>query len=141
VLTWLYTILETKHGGSRLVVHLSQLCLFVWVFSFAQVQAYSVQQTKRNILTIAESPRWYIKKGRLRDAWNSLKKLRNYEIQAARDLYYMYSQIQLEESVIGMSLTPRSYFIRFTELFTKPRVRRATLASFVVMIAQQMCGS
>lgn len=29
---------------------------------------------------------------------------------------------------------------RFGELFTIPRVRRATLASFVVMIAQQMCG-
>lgn len=26
------------------------------------------------------------------------------------------------------------------ELFTIPRVRRATLASFVVMLAQQMCG-
>jgi len=33
-----------------------------------------------------------------------------------------------------------NYFSRFTELFTIPRVRRATLASFVVMIAQQMCG-
>jgi MFS family permease len=33
-----------------------------------------------------------------------------------------------------------NYFSRFIELFTIPRVRRATLASFVVMIAQQMCG-
>ena len=33
------------------------------------------------------------------------------------------------------------YFTRFTQLFTIARVRRATLASFVVMIAQQMCGS
>ena len=29
---------------------------------------------------------------------------------------------------------------RFIELFTIPRVRRATLASFTVMLAQQMCG-
>ena len=29
---------------------------------------------------------------------------------------------------------------RFIQLFTIPRVRRATLASFTVMIAQQMCG-
>jgi hypothetical protein len=34
-----------------------------------------------------------------------------------------------------------NYVTRFIELFTIPRVRRATLASFVVMIAQQMCGS
>jgi hypothetical protein len=29
----------------------------------------------------------------------------------------------------------------FVELFTIPRLRRATQASGVVMIAQQMCGS
>jgi len=33
------------------------------------------------------------------------------------------------------------YFARFKQLFTIARVRRATLAAFVVMIAQQMCGS
>ena len=33
------------------------------------------------------------------------------------------------------------YLARFFQLFTIPRVRRATLAAFVVMIAQQMCGS
>ena len=33
-----------------------------------------------------------------------------------------------------------TYLKRATELFTIPRVRRATLASFTVMIAQQMCG-
>lgn len=33
------------------------------------------------------------------------------------------------------------YIARFIQLFTIARVRRATLAAFVVMIAQQMCGS
>lgn len=33
------------------------------------------------------------------------------------------------------------YFTRFCQLFTIARVRRATLATFVVMISQQMCGS
>lgn len=33
-----------------------------------------------------------------------------------------------------------NYATRFIQLFTIPRVRRATLASFTVMIAQQMCG-
>jgi hypothetical protein len=28
-----------------------------------------------------------------------------------------------------------NYFVRFSELFTIPRVRRATLASFTVMLA------
>ncbi|KAL2363587.1 hypothetical protein RJZ56_003515 [Blastomyces dermatitidis] len=83
-----------------------------------------------------ESPRWFIKKGKVDRAYQSLLALRNHPIQAARDLYYMYSQIQIEEQIAGKS----NYVTRFFQLFTVPRVRRATLASFVVMIAQQMCG-
>lgn len=58
-------------------------------------------------------------------------------MQAARDLYYIHAQLQVEAQIVGRS----NYFQRCIELFTIPRVRRATLASFVVMIAQQMCGS
>ena len=83
-----------------------------------------------------ESPRWYIKKGRYLDAFKSLRRLRNTPLQAARDLYYIHAQIVEETAIIGHS----NYVTRFIELFTIPRVRRATLASFVVMLAQQMCG-
>ncbi|KII92492.1 hypothetical protein PLICRDRAFT_172579 [Plicaturopsis crispa FD-325 SS-3] len=83
-----------------------------------------------------ESPRWYIKKGRYREAYASLCRLRNTPVQAARDLYYIHAQIVLEAAIIGRN----NYVTRFIELFTIPRVRRATLASFVVMLAQQMCG-
>ena len=83
-----------------------------------------------------ESPRWYMKKNRYRDAYKSLVRLRNHPLQAARDLYYIHAQLSLEFEIIGES----NYITRFIELFTIPRVRRATLASFVVMIAQQMCG-
>lgn len=84
-----------------------------------------------------ESPRWYMKKNKYRKAYNSLLKLRFNAIQAARDLYYIHSQLEIEKSIVGES----NYVSRFVELFTIPRVRRATLASFTVMIAQQMCGS
>jgi sugar porter (SP) family MFS transporter len=83
-----------------------------------------------------ESPRWYMKKGRYQNAYKSLKRLRNSELQAARDLYYVHRQLEEEFAVLKGS----TYISRFFELFTIPRVRRATLASFVVMIAQQMCG-
>ncbi|KAI9842230.1 MAG: hypothetical protein M1837_007375 [Sclerophora amabilis] len=83
-----------------------------------------------------ESPRWYMKKGRYKKAYASLVRLRNTKLQAARDLYYIRSQILEEQAIIGHS----NYVTRFVQLFTIPRVRRATLASFVVMIAQQMCG-
>lgn len=83
-----------------------------------------------------ESPRWYMKKNRYPQAYKSLLRLRNNPLQAARDLYYIHSQLEIEKEIIGKS----NYVTRFTQLFTIPRVRRATLASFVVMIAQQMCG-
>lgn len=72
----------------------------------------------------------------MKKAYRSLCKLRNTELQAARDLYYIYAQIEVERSIAGRS----NYVTRFFQLFTIPRVRRATLASFTVMIAQQMCG-
>ncbi|KAI5365388.1 putative major facilitator, sugar transporter, major facilitator superfamily [Septoria linicola] len=83
-----------------------------------------------------ESPRWYMKKNRYQKAYKSLLRLRFHPLQAARDLYYIHSQLQIEASIVGKS----NYVTRFVQLFTIPRVRRATLASFVVMIAQQMCG-
>ncbi|KAJ5155580.1 Major facilitator superfamily domain general substrate transporter [Penicillium capsulatum] len=83
-----------------------------------------------------ESPRWYIRRGEMAKAYRSLCRLRNTSLQASRDLYSIHAQIKVEQSIIGES----NYVTRFIELFTIPRVRRATLASFTVMIAQQMCG-
>ena len=77
-----------------------------------------------------------MKKDRYADAFKSFCRLRNSELQAARDLYSVHCQL-VEEMVV---LKGNSYFSRLMELFTIPRIRRATLASFVVMIAQQMCG-
>ncbi|RKU43865.1 hypothetical protein DL546_004319 [Coniochaeta pulveracea] len=83
-----------------------------------------------------ESPRWLMKKNRYTKAYKSLLRLRNNPVQAARDLYYIHTQLEIEKTVMGDS----NYITRFIQLFTIPRVRRATLASGVVMIAQQMCG-
>jgi MFS family permease len=62
--------------------------------------------------------------------------LRNTLLQAARNLYYIHAQLVEETAIIGRN----NYLTRFIEFFTIPRVRQATLASFTVMIAQQMCG-
>ncbi|KAK4247565.1 hypothetical protein C7999DRAFT_41108 [Corynascus novoguineensis] len=83
-----------------------------------------------------ESPRWYMKKNRYADAWKSMEKLRHHPLQVARDIFYIHSQLEIEFEIMKGS----SYAQRFVELFTIPRVRRATLAAFTVMIAQQMCG-
>ena len=77
-----------------------------------------------------------VEKNKYPNAYRSLLKLRNNPLQAARDLYYIHSQLEIEKEIVGQS----NYVTRFIQLFTIPRVRRATLASFTVMIAQQMCG-
>lgn len=83
-----------------------------------------------------ESPRWLMKKGRYQKAFDSFKRLRHTEVIAARDMYYAHVQLVHENSIIQ----GKTYFSRFTELFTIPRVRRGTLAASTVMLAQQMCG-
>lgn len=77
-----------------------------------------------------------MKKGRYQKAYESLLRLRNNPIQAARDLYYIHSQLEIERQIIGEN----TYMKRFIELFTVPRLRRASLAAFTVMMAQQLCG-
>lgn len=77
-----------------------------------------------------------MKKNRYVEAYKSFVRLRNSELQAARDMYYVHCQLSEEFKVMEGT----TYMGRFKELFTVPRVRRATMASWVVMIAQQMCG-
>jgi hypothetical protein len=68
-----------------------------------------------------------MKKGRYTEAYTSLCRLRNSELQAARDLYYVHCQLQEEFAVMKGS----NFFSRFLELFTIPRVRRATIARYL----------
>ncbi|TDZ49863.1 Polyol transporter 5 [Colletotrichum trifolii] len=70
-------------------------------------------------------------------------RLRNTPLQAARDLYYIHALLLEDEAKLvrdaGLKTTG-SLLTRFVELFTIPRVRRATWAAGIVMIGQQMCG-
>lgn len=83
-----------------------------------------------------ESPRWLMKKNRYPEAWKALTLLRNNPIQVARDVYYIHAQVSIEAAIIGRN----NYWTRAAGLFTIPRVRRATIAAFTVMLAQQLCG-
>ena len=56
-------------------------------------------------------------------------------------MYYIQAQLDAEHELKiekGLSQT-NNFFTRFVEIFTIPRIRRATQASGIVMIAQQMC--
>lgn len=83
-----------------------------------------------------------MKKGRYHDAYSSLCRLRRTRLQAARDLYYIHSQLEKEDFLRKHGdMAHNNYMIRLVQLFTVPRIRRATLASETVMLSQQLCGS
>jgi hypothetical protein len=86
-----------------------------------------------------ESPAWYIKSaGRYDLAFRSLCRLRNTELQASKELYYAY----IQQPAKGKSPQSEASFAgKIIELFTISRNRRATIASCVVMLSQQLCGS
>ncbi|KAK3215978.1 hypothetical protein GRF29_8g1765939 [Pseudopithomyces chartarum] len=87
------------------------------------------------IYVCPESPAWHLKHGGRYDlAYYSLAKLRNTELQAAREIYSLYLQRPTKVNVDS------SYLQQISELFTIPRIRRATLAAYTVMISQQLCG-
>lgn len=87
---------------------------------------------------LPESPAWYIKSnGRYDLALGSLRRLRQTELQGARELYAMHVSTQQKEEV------PKAkppFWRQLLELVTVPRLRRATVAAYTVMLAQQLCG-
>jgi hypothetical protein len=82
-----------------------------------------------------ESPRWLMSKGRYRQAFESLCRLRQCRLHAARDLYDIHVRLMLEHEI-----RPKTAWARATTLFTVPRNRRAAQSAFFVMLMQQACG-
>lgn len=73
-----------------------------------------------------ESPRWYMEKGKYEKAFKALCRLRKHKIQAARDMYYAFKLLEIEQAErAGRNL--------FKEFFTVRRNRRAAQSAFFVM--------
>jgi len=71
-----------------------------------------------------------MEKGKYDKAFRSLQRLRRHDIQAARDMYYAYKLLEVEQAEReGKSL--------WREFFTVKRNRRAAQSSFFVMFMQQ----
>lgn len=107
------------------------------------------------VYTCPESPAWHIKSERYNQAYLSLQRLRNTDLQAARELYatYLQQQSRSTNNPKPLTTTPNNdnplhpkptttatYLTRLLQLFTTPRIRNATLASYTVMLSQQLCG-
>jgi sugar porter (SP) family MFS transporter len=85
------------------------------------------------VFFVPESPRWYIKKGRHDRAFESLVRLRQTEVQAARDLYYMAIMMAISDEL-------KTDGNPLANIFLVGRNRRALYASQIVMFLQQFCG-
>ena len=83
-----------------------------------------------------ESPRWLMKHGKYRKAWESMCKLRAHPIIGTRDFYYSWVVYQEEKK----GAEGLGYFARLKDCFVVPRIRRANYGASTVMLAQQMCG-
>ncbi|KAL8896646.1 MAG: hypothetical protein Q9207_007613 [Kuettlingeria erythrocarpa] len=83
-----------------------------------------------------ESPRWLMKHGKHAKGFQSMVKLRDHPIIAARDFYYS-NVIYTEELKVARGA---GYFARMWDCFSVPRIRRANYGASTVMIGQQMCG-
>jgi MFS family permease len=83
------------------------------------------------VFVCPESPRWYMSKGRYDKAYQTMCRLRYTKLQAARDVYYIYTLLEAETSMrLGQN--------KVLEMITVPRNRRALLASEIVMFLQQV---
>jgi len=80
-----------------------------------------------------ESPRWYLSKGRHRDAYETVQRLRFNKVQAARDLFYMHTLLEVEKETMTIGKSAR-----IKEFFTLRRNRNAIVASEIVMFMQQV---
>lgn len=83
-----------------------------------------------------ESPRWLIQNHKVQKAYRSFRRIRNTELEACRDLFYTYVGVEIERRVN----TGKNFFTKLWELFTIPRNRRATMATWMIMFGQQFCG-
>jgi sugar porter (SP) family MFS transporter len=85
------------------------------------------------VFACPESPRWYMSQGRHYKAYQAMSKLRYNKLQAARDIFYMHTLLEVESEIkLGRN--------KLLELITVPRNRRALVASEIVMFMQQFCG-
>ena len=88
------------------------------------------------VYSCPESPAWHMKRGRYDDALDSLNRLRNTRLQSACELYSNFLSRRRNKSTKDHS----TFITKFRSLFTVPRNRHALMASYTVMLSQQLCG-
>ncbi|KAG5985177.1 hypothetical protein E4U55_000813 [Claviceps digitariae] len=101
-----------------------------------------------------ESPRYLLMKGpnySVEKSFRELRKLRNTELQALRDMYVVYKSIEHEHLDLsdldphacrspGFTWVLRDFIRQYAQLFQRRRLRNALISTSTVSLAQQFCG-
>lgn len=101
-----------------------------------------------------ESPRYHLMKGpnySVEKAYRVLRRVRNTELQALRDMYVVYKAIEqenmdfgdLDEHALkspGFFWVIRDFLRQYFQLFEFRRLRNALISTSTVNLAQQLCG-
>ncbi|KAK1970831.1 hexose transporter [Colletotrichum sublineola] len=104
-----------------------------WRWMLASTSVPPLAVMLQQVYFCPESPRWYMEKGKYQKAFQSTLRLRHHPIQAARDMFYAYKLLEIE----NRARSGRNW----KDFFTVRRNRRAAMASYFVMFMQQFCGS
>lgn len=78
-----------------------------------------------------ESPRWLIKKGRLDDARDALRRIRDTEEEVEEEVLAILAAIEYEKEAISSG---------YTALFKDPSIRKRLYLAFVLNVGQQLTG-
>lgn len=106
------------------------------------------------VLLCPESPRYHLLKGpnySPQKAYQILRRLRNTELQALRDMYTVHKCIEQEYmgdviTNFHVGLSPgfwwamRDFFRQWKQLFQQRRLYNALMSTSTVSLAQQLCG-
>ncbi|KAK2590741.1 hypothetical protein QQS21_011573 [Conoideocrella luteorostrata] len=101
-----------------------------------------------------ESPRYHLMKGpnySVDKAFRVLRRVRNTELQALRDMYVVHKSIEYENMDLseldphvfkspGFFWVIRDFWRQYVQLFQRRRLRNAVISASTVNLAQQLCG-
>lgn len=91
------------------------------------------------MLFMPESPRWYMHKGRVLDAYGVWKRIRGTRTMESREEFFVMKVAQEQEDA-EVSAGAGSRRFPWMDFFTKPRARRALVYANMMIMLGQMTG-
>ncbi|KAF9872822.1 hypothetical protein CkaCkLH20_09685 [Colletotrichum karsti] len=138
-----FNLIFDTSGDKRLVFQLMVAAPLVPALALLFLVIFFCDESPRYLMRMS-SPSYNPQR-----AYEILKKLRNTELQALRDIYLVHKSIEQEELsnkhadprlIPSFFSTMRGFVRQYKQLFMQRRLRNALISSSTVALAQQFCG-